>query len=322
MIGLLDAGAWNAGAAMVFRELRPAVPSPIICRSLSRPPAFLAAAAGTNCGTLHSLPKYAGMKLPFQSPAPRRTLRRPQPTLVPELKKASISALYRAARVGGDFYDFLMTESGRLIFVLLDVAGKREEALDIAAAVQDRMRSLAAELFRADSVNEAEALPALLVELNRVVIQTAGGVRCAPAFLGCYDGELGTLTYINAGHTPALLKDHQGVAQLEANGFPLGLFSHATHDARFTAIQSGAALLLVSRGLVESKAGSKEYGIERLAECISQISFHDAQHLCSQVLDAVKVFTESSWRHKESENDVTTLALVRAAAQAAAGAAG
>lgn len=262
------------------------------------------------------------MKLPFQSTAPQRTLRRPEPTIVPELGTASISAQYRAARVGGDFYDFLVTDSGRLVFVLLDVAGKREEALDIAAAVQDRMRPLAAELLGDGNVNEAEALPALLIELNRTILQAAGGVRCAPAFLGCYDQAFGTLAYINAGHTPALLKDHDGVIQLEATGFPLGLFSHATHDTRFAAIPPGAALLLVSRGLVESKAGSKEYGIERLTEHVSKLSFENAQDLCLQVLDAVKTFTESAWRHKETENDVTTLALVRVATRAAATAGG
>ena len=261
------------------------------------------------------------MKL-FQSTAPERTFRRPQPTVIPELENSSISAQYRAARVGGDFYDFLMTDSGRLVFLLLDVAGKREEALDIAAAVQDRLRPMAAGLFRDGDINEAEALPTLLIELNRVILQAAGGVRCAPAFLGSYDKQFGTLAYINAGHTPALLKDHEGVTQLAANGIPLGLFSHATHDTRITAIPPGAALLLVSRGLVESKAGSKEYGIERLSDCVSKVSFQDAQDLCAQVLGAVKSFTESSWRYKETENDVTTLALVRAAERARAAPAG
>ena len=250
----------------------------------------------------------------FESSSPEQTLRRPQPTLIPQLAKSSICALYRAARVGGDFYDFLVTDSGRVVFVLLDVAGKREEALDISAAVQDRMRPLAAELLREHDVNEAVALPALLIELNRAILRAAEGVRYAPAFLGCYVEELGTLAYINAGHTPALLKDHEGVTQLEAGGIPLGLFSHATQDARITALQPGAALLLVSRGLVESKAGSEEYGIERLTECLSRISFQDAHDLCAQVLADVKSFTESAWRPKETENDVTTLALVRAAA--------
>ena len=251
----------------------------------------------------------------FESSAPERTLRRPQPTHVPQLASSSICALYRAARVGGDFYDFLVTDSGRLVFLLLDVAGKREEALEISATVQDRMRPLAAELLREHDVNEALALPTLLIELNRAILRAAEGVRYAPAFLGCYVEELGTLAYINAGHTPALLKDHEGVTQLEAGGIPLGLFSHATQDAPITALQPGAALLLVSRGLVESKAGSEEYGIERLTECLSRITFQDAHDLCAQVLADVKSFTESAWRPKETENDVTTLALVRAAAR-------
>ena len=254
----------------------------------------------------------------FQGTTPQRTLRRPQPTPTPQLESSSIAAVYRAARVGGDFYDFLITDSRRLVFLLLDVAGKREEALDIAAAVQERMHPMAAELLRAQDVNEADALPTLLIELNRVIIQAAGGVRCAPAFLGCYEQEFGTLTYINAGHTPALLKDPGGVTRLEANGFPLGLFSHATHDALITAIPPGAALLLVSRGLIESKAGSKEYGVDRLTEFVSKLSFQDAHDLCTQVLGAVKTYMESSWRHKETENDVTTLALVRAAQAATA----
>jgi sigma-B regulation protein RsbU (phosphoserine phosphatase) len=262
------------------------------------------------------------MRLPFQRTTPQRSLRRPRPATVPRLENSSISALYRASRVGGDFYDFLLTDRRRLVFLLLDVAGKRDEALDVAAAVQERMRPLSAELLSARDAKEADALPTLLIELNREILKAAGGVRCAPAFLGCYDGESGTLAYINAGHTPALLKNHGRVIPLEANGFPLGLFSHATYDAHITTIPPAGALVMVSRGLVESKAGSKEYGLEQLAECVSKISFRDAEDLCTQVLLAVKSFTASSWRwrQKDNENDVTALALVRDATNARAAA--
>lgn len=260
------------------------------------------------------------MKLPFTRTAPQRELRRPQPSLIPEMKNSSICALYRAARVGGDFFDFVVTDSGRLLFLLMDVAGNRDEALDIAAAVQHRLRSMVPELFADGELNEAEAITALLVELNRELIRAAGGVRCAPAFIGCYRESYGTLTYINAGHTPALLRDYAGVTVLGANGIPLGLFSHATHDARISALRPGAALVLVSRGLVESKAGSREFGLERLKQVMAAADAGDAKELCVEILDAVKTFTESSWRKKESENDVTTLSLVRVAERAAAAA--
>lgn len=255
------------------------------------------------------------MRLPFQRAAPERAFRQPQPACLPALKNSSVSALYRAARVGGDFYDFLLTDSSRLVFLLLDIAGKREQALDIAAAVQDRFRELVPKIFHGEDINESDATAELVINLNRVIMQTVGGVRCAPAFVGCYREAFGTLTYVNAGHTPALLKDADGVTQLEANGLPMGLFSHGTYDARFCVLRPGAALVLISKGLVESRSGSTEFGIERLQQWLLDRQFPDAQTLCAGVLDAVQAFIEQGKKGRRSgtNNDTTTVALVRAA---------
>lgn len=243
-----------------------------------------------------------------------------------------VGALYRGARVGGDFYDFIATGQQRMLVLLLDIAGKRDEALHIAASVQEVFRG-AADLFAADDVNEPVAITGLLLEINRAIMTVAEGVRCAPGFLGCYNETIGTLCYINAGHTPALLKDDGGVRVLEANGLPLGLFSHATHDAQLCAMPPAATLLLVSRGLVETKAGHEEFGLERVKQILTESSTRDPQQLCAGVLEAVRVFLETQARHRllgnnhhnHSEedplgvNDVTALALARGAAVAAAG---
>jgi len=247
------------------------------------------------------------MRLPFHHSAPARTLRKPAATELPSLQGASLAALYRAARMGGDFYDFTLLR-GRLIFVLLDIAGKRDEALDIAAAVQEEFHGNSERLFRNTIMNEADALSELTVALNRSIMEEAQGVRCAPAFVGAYDEDLGTMFYINAGHTPALLKDQDGVQLLHANGLPLGLFSHATHDAQACVLMPGASALVVSKGLVESRGGGRqEFGIERLQEGVNRISFSSAGELCSGVLTAVEEFTKNN----PGQNDITTLALMR-----------
>ena len=262
------------------------------------------------------------MRFPFQQVEPVRVLRQPAPSRVPRLEHSSISALYRAARIGGDFYEFLPTPSGRLVFVLLDIAGRRDEALDIAARVQDWFREQAPALFSELDLNESDALTQLAVGLNRAILQAAEGVRCAPAFLGCYNEAVGTVIYINAGHTPALLKDQDGVAVLEASGLPLGLFSHATQDAQVVALRPGAALLVASRGLVETTGGAEEFGMERLQKVVQSSKYDAAQDLCGAVLEAVKKFAARKKRSSEPENDITALGLVRAAAGkvAAAGA--
>src|SRR5437763_12855655 len=166
---------------------------------------------------------------------------------------------------GGDFFDFIEVEPARLVFLMMDVAGKRDEAMHIAAAVQDKCREAVRELFTGTEVNEPQAAADLNIVINRAILEAAGGVRCAPAFLASFDEGLGTLTYVNSGHTPALVRDTEGLTQLKANGVPLGLFSHAVTDSQIRVLQPGATLLLASKGLIESKRGfRKEYGFERL----------------------------------------------------------
>ncbi len=250
------------------------------------------------------------MKIPFKrSSKDGQQLRQPVSTKVPLMDGTSIAAVYRAARVGGDFFDFVTTESGKLVFLLVDIAGKRDQAMNIAAAVQDHFRADAAEQMGPAEINHAEAISELLLDLNRTIIESSGGVRCAPAFLGCYEEALGMLWYVNAGHPAALVRDEHGVTMLESNGIPLGLFSHATHDAQICVVGPGAAVILASKGLVEARHKREEFGIERLKEAVLSAPMDDARSLCQVVIDAVNQYT----RNADGQNDATALAMVRMA---------
>jgi serine phosphatase RsbU (regulator of sigma subunit) len=94
----------------------------------------------------------------------------------------------------------------------------------------------------------------------------------------------------------------------------LGLFSHAAHDTQLSVLQPGAALLIASKGLVESRHKSKEYGMERLAEVLEATTFVDAHDLCRLILESVEDFTNHHGKPGTFDNDVTALALVRTAA--------
>lgn len=251
------------------------------------------------------------MKLPFgnhRSAAPKPALKRPLPIPAPKLDNSHVAALYREARKGGDFFDFVALENSRLIFMLMDIAGERAEAMHIAAQVQEMFRERAHELFATSAHNEADGVASLLIELNRGVLQAAGGVRCTPAFIGSYGEATGVLFYINAGHTPALLRDHGGTTELEANALPMGLFSHATADAHMSVLSPGAVLFLASRGIVESRNGRKEFGLDRVRDVLAgNPDLGDAHRLCHLVLEAVANHTNGT----PGQNDLTTLAVVR-----------
>jgi serine phosphatase RsbU (regulator of sigma subunit) len=256
------------------------------------------------------------MRLPFQKAATATQYRQPTPCPTPEIPGAEIAAVYHGSRIAGDFYDMIALGDNRFLFVLVDIAGEKDSGQDIAATVQDEFRTRVPEIFRAEDINEAEAVSDLTLHLNRVILEAAGGVRCTPAFVASYNETLGVVFYCNAGHTPATLRDSAGVWELGATGLPLGLFSHAIHDAQVSTLEQGAALVLVSKGLIESKAGRKEFGFDRVKQVIESAKRDSAQELCAQVMEAVYRFTGKPPRH----DDVTTLALLRAAQQKAASA--
>jgi phosphoserine phosphatase RsbU/P len=226
---------------------------------------------------------------------------------VPALRDAEIAAVYYDHRIAGDFYEFLRVGRSRLLFALLDMAGRRADTRETLIATQTTFRTLAPQLFAGEDFNEATAMMKLCTSMNRAVL--ARGVRSCPAFLGCYNEETGTVCFANAGHTPAMLWDGTGVTLLEATGLPLGLFSHTVHSASTCALVPGAALLAVSRGIVEAEHSGEEFGLERTKQCLERATAGSAHGLCRELLHAVQSFTQAPPTH----NDVTTLALVRQA---------
>jgi len=231
----------------------------------------------------------------------------PRHSDVPLLRGAELAAVYYNLRVAGDFYEFLRVGPARVLFGLLDLAGRRQDTRDILIAAQSAFRTSAPLLFAGEDFNEAEAIIELCHEVNRTILQCAGGVRSCPAFMGCYNEDLGTVCYTNAGHTPGLLHDHGGITPLEATGLPLGLFSHATHSASTCALVPGAALLIVSRGIVEAEFGGEEFGLEGVKQTLQGAHVISAQDLCLAVLHNAQEFM----RVPPTHNDVTTLALLR-----------
>jgi len=253
------------------------------------------------------------MKLPFQR---QRAAAAAVPTAAdfPPLSGADIAGMVQGTRVGGDFYGFLRANPCRVIFGLLDVAGNYQENHAIVEATRQTFHELGCKSFADPDVNEADAMMELCLQLNLTIRRAASGVRSCPAFIGCYNEALGTVCYANAGHTPGLLRDGTGVSELPATGLPLGLFAASTYEAPFAALQPGASLLLVSRGVVEAAYKKEEFGLQRVKEQFQRASRMNARDIATGILDGVQQFLRTPPTH----NDVTALALVRSEPRSAA----
>jgi serine phosphatase RsbU (regulator of sigma subunit) len=148
------------------------------------------------------------------------------------------------------------------------------------------------------------------VQMNRAILKSATRVCPGAAFAGCFNKSLGTVCYVSAGHTPALLRDRTGVTELGATGLPLGLFSHSAADASIVALEPGASLVLVSRGLVEASRKGKEFGLAQVKEVLLENPTPVAEEINAGILGHVRQFLGP----KPADNDVTVLSLTRSGA--------
>ena len=227
----------------------------------------------------------------------------------PAVSGADIAGMCHGQRVGGDLYHFLRANPNRVVFGLLDVAGSHDENHQIVSAARQTFQKLGSERFADGDINEADTMMEFCLELNLSIRRAASGVRSCSAFLGCYNEELGTICYANAGHTPGLLRDPTGITELPATGLPLGLFSASTYEAPTAALQPGASLLLVSRGVVEAAYKKEEFGLERVKQQFERSGVESAKGMATAILDGVQQFIRAA----PAQNDFTALALVRAA---------
>ncbi len=229
-------------------------------------------------------------------------------TDTPALQGADMSVAYFSPQAGGDFHDFVRVSPTRFLFGMLDLAGKRESSGPVLEAAQACFRNSAEQIFSKDELNESEAMIELSRRLNLEIMRAAGGVRSCPAFAGCYNEELGTVCYVNAGHTPGLLRDESSVVELPATGLPLGLFSLAPTDARIVGLGSKGSIAIVSRGVVEAESKHSEFGLKGVKE-VMQGGPGTAKDLSKRILEQVQTFMHTAPKH----NDVTALTLIRAA---------
>ena len=247
------------------------------------------------------------MRFPFQRTETSDRAAAPTDADLPQLAGADIAGIVYGQRVGGDFYQFARVSAQRVVFGLLDVAGDSKENHGIVVAANAAFREQGPACLGDDELNEADAMMEFCQALNASIRSAAKGIRTCAAFLGCFNELLGTVCYINAGHTPGLLRYDSSISELPATGMPLGLFSASTYEAPTVAVPKGGALLLASRGVVEAAQKREEYGLQRLKAQFEQTPLTNAHDVASSALGAVRQFADGA----SKQNDLTTLALVR-----------
>ena len=115
-------------------------------------------------------------------------------------------------------------------------------------------------------------------------MEAANGVRFAPTFLGCFNTNLGILTYCNAGRSSRRVSRCEERVCSRARRGPTGTFHHVTYEPAVLAFESQDKLLLVTKGVTESRRGTAEFGVKRIERVLEHSNGDSASQICDTVL--------------------------------------
>jgi serine phosphatase RsbU (regulator of sigma subunit) len=191
----------------------------------------------------------------FADTMQRSLLPREHPA-IPGLEVGQVYESSARVDVGGDIYDFLELDDGRLAVVLGDVTGHGVEATADMAMAKFVFRSLAREHPEPGD---------FLAHANDVVVdEIAPGKFITMAYLAV-DAARGEVACASAGHpAPRIILPDGTVVGLEASGLVLGIDPGQRYEEVRAALPSGSTVVLYTDGVIEARRKGELYGAERL----------------------------------------------------------
>jgi phosphoserine phosphatase RsbU/P len=125
------------------------------------------------------------------------------PSAPPDSALFEVTGLCLPARgVGGDYFDFLETDTGETGIAVADVAGKGLSAALLMSIVQASLRSQA---ISQPSGTGDQKLSQLVATMNRLLWKSTGASSYATFFYAELDAPCRRLSFVNAGHNPPFL---------------------------------------------------------------------------------------------------------------------
>jgi len=202
------------------------------------------------------------------------------PQRLPQIEGIQIGARYKpgGADVGGDWYDAIPLEGGRVGVAMGDVVGHGIGAASLMGQLRHATRAYALEGYAPADV---------LDRLDRLVRSLDGGQMATLLYM-VVEPDNGSIHFASAGHVPPLAIGPAGEAEYLASATnpPLGVFECEGHTELTAELAPGSTIVLYTDGLVEERGVSIDQGLDALRLAAAQDTCHP-EELCDRLVDAM-----------------------------------
>ena len=204
-----------------------------------------------------------------------------------------------AREVSGDFFSFY-PHNESVYFIIADVAGK-----GIHAGMVMAKASTLFEIMSRDQVDVDE----MAFHMNNDLHLTKTGGMFVTSIIGNYNIKSGEVTWVNAGHQPALLRDSKGnFEEFESKSPPLGVIKQNSKNDYFVhkSKLNGDRFYAFTDGMSESlDKNDKEIGIEGSKEVINRNFNKDVHNELNDITQEIS----SNARNSQLSDDLTVLVI-------------
>lgn len=182
--------------------------------------------------------------------------------------------------VGGDYYDYLLSENGRVFIAVGDVSGKGIPAAILMANVQALFRAEAREVAEPDQI---------LAQMNRRLCEIERPDRFVSFFCAAFEPERGELRYSSAGHPPPLLVRADGTLhRLDAAALLLGIEREIRYPMGVVRLQPGDLVLCYTDGIADPMANGSCLREDELEEIARAHRHLPAERLLDRLLERLR----------------------------------
>ncbi|CAI7991423.1 Protein IcfG [Geodia barretti] len=207
------------------------------------------------------------------------------PTEFPRFPGFQIHGSMTPARVvGGDFFDVIYLNNGRIGLAVADVSDKGVPAALFMMASRTLLKSAAMGLKSPREV---------LSEVNDLLYDDNDAMMFVTLFYAVYDPTTGEMNYANGGHNAPLVVHVDGTSTVlpGTNGIALGVMPGMNYDETTISIAAGDTVVFYTDGVTEAvNEGDEEFGMERLKQVFTSHPVREADEASQAVFDAVNQF--------------------------------
>lgn len=224
-----------------------------------------------------------------------RTLQKSLLPTIPKIENVEVGVVYLSAGeqslIGGDFYDLIQTDSGKLMAVVGDVCGKGPAAAAVTALARYTIQAI---------VMEKDSPANALNSLNRAMLRQTEDVKFCTVACGRLEevGEDGAFDFVVArgGHpAPVLIRSSGEVEKINPQGRVIGVFDDPGLKEETVRMNPGDSVVLYTDGIIEAKdAEGNLFGEEHLLEALTGLNKLPAGEIAQELRNVASEFSDGS----------------------------